>query len=79
MSDVDKTKEAILEIFRRDETTAPAALCMMSVMAARMIASSCNSTRHVQAMAEKYFGDVAEALAVTQGVCGCPNCCRHLN
>lgn len=79
MSDVDKTKEAIIEIFKRDDTTAPEALFMMSVLAARMIVSTCSSPSRVQQAANKYFNDVVEAIHVSQGDCGCPDCRKHLN
>jgi len=79
VSDIDKTKEAILEIFKRDCTTAPEALFMMSVLSARMIVATCSSPRQTQIGVEKYFNDVVEAISATQAACGCPECRKHLN
>jgi hypothetical protein len=78
MSDVDKTKEAIIEIFKRDETTAPEALFMMSALAARMIAGQCSSPEHVQDMLDNYISEIIEALDVTLR-CNCEDCRKLLN
>jgi hypothetical protein len=78
MSDVEKTKEAILEIFKRDDTSAPEALFLLSVMAARIIAGTCKSPRDVKQKAEKYFCDVIESIGFS-AQCDCPDCRRHLN
>ena len=78
MSDVDKTKEAILEIFKRDDTTAPEALFLMSAMAARMIASQCSSPRQMQSMVDRYVSDIVDALDVTVR-CECNDCRKALN
>jgi hypothetical protein len=78
LSDVDKTKEAILEIFKRDDTTAPEALFLMSAMAARMIASQCSSPRQMQKMIEDYVRDIVDAVDVTVR-CECDDCRKALN
>jgi len=78
LSDVEKTKEAIIDIFKRDETTAPEALFMMSAMAARMIASQCSSPRQMQRMVEEYVQDIIDALDFTLR-CDCEDCRRLVN
>ena len=78
MSDIDKTKEAIIEIFKRDETTAPEALFMMSALAARMISGQCSSPEHVQEMLNNYISEIIEALDVTLR-CNCEDCRKLLN
>lgn len=78
MSDAEKTKEAILEIFKRDDTTAPEALFVMSVLAARMIVNTSRNKNEIVVSATRYFNEITEAISAASG-CTCDDCKRSMN
>jgi hypothetical protein len=78
MSDAEKTKEAILEIFRRDDTTAPEALFVMSVLAARIIVNTSKGKNEIVTNATNYFNEITDAISASSG-CTCEKCRKAMN
>jgi len=78
MADAEQMKNAILEIFKRDDTSAPEALFVMSLLAARIIVGSSRNNGEIRNTATNYFHEITEAISVASG-CTCDDCRRSMN